>query len=49
MAIEMGGKTGLVEPDEKTVNYLKDRTNREYGILKTDLDAESLDTTDICR
>jgi len=47
MAIEMGGKTGLVEPDEKTVNYLKDRTNREYGILKTDLDAESLDTMHI--
>ncbi|HOI71937.1 MAG TPA: homoaconitase large subunit [Methanobacterium sp.] len=47
MAIEMGGKTGLVEPDEKTVNYLKDRTNREYGILKTDLDAESLDTMQI--
>ena len=47
MAIEMGGKTGLVEPDEKTVNYLKDRTNREYEILKTDPDAPSLETMQI--
>lgn len=47
MAIEMGGKTGLVEPDEKTVNYLKDRTSREYEILKTDPDAPSLETMQI--
>ena len=47
MAIEMGGKTGLVEPDEKTVNYLKNRTTKEYEILKTDPDAESLETLEI--
>ena len=47
MAIEMGGKTGLVEPDEKTVNYLKNRTTKEYEILKTDIDAESLETLEI--
>ncbi len=47
MAIEMGGKTGLVEPDEKTVNYLKNRTNKEYEILRTDPDAESLKTLEI--
>lgn len=44
MAIEMGGKTGLVEPDEKTVNYLKNRTNKKYEIFKTDTDASSLET-----
>lgn len=44
MAIEMGGKTGLVEPDEKTINYLKNRTNKKYNIMKTDDDAESLQT-----
>ncbi|MDD1775089.1 MAG: homoaconitase large subunit [Methanobacterium sp.] len=44
MAIEMGGKTGLVEPDEKTVNYLKNRTNKKYEIFKTDPDSESLET-----
>ena len=43
MAIEMGGKTGMVEPDQKTINYLKGRTNKPYEIFKTDDDAESLD------
>ncbi|MDR1818628.1 MAG: 3-isopropylmalate dehydratase large subunit [Methanobrevibacter sp.] len=43
MAIEMGGKTGLVEPDEKTLNYLKNRTKKEFKIFKTDLDAPSLE------
>lgn len=47
MAIEMGGKTGLVEPDEKTVNYLKNRTTKKYEILKTDEDAASLETMQI--
>lgn len=47
MAIEMGGKTGLVEPDEKTINYLKNRTNKEYEIMKTDDDAQSLQTMQI--
>lgn len=44
MAIEMGGKTGLIEPDEKTINYLKNRTNKKYEITKTDDDAPSLET-----
>jgi len=47
MAIEMGGKTGLVEPDEKTINYLKNRTNKKYEIFKTDPDAESLESMHI--
>ncbi len=44
MAIEMGGKTGLVEPDQKTINYLKGRTTKPYEIMKTDKDALSLET-----
>jgi 3-isopropylmalate/(R)-2-methylmalate dehydratase large subunit len=44
MAIEMGGKTGLVEPDDKTINYLKNRTNKKFEIMKTDKDAKSLET-----
>ncbi len=44
MAIEMGGKTGLVEPDQKTVNYLKGRSSKPYEIMKTDDDAKSLET-----
>ncbi len=42
MAIEMGGKTGLVEPDHKTIKYLEGRSHKKYEIMKTDDDAESL-------
>ena len=47
MAIEMGGKTGLVEPDEKTLKYVKERSNKPYKIFKTDLNAPSLEIMDI--
>jgi 3-isopropylmalate/(R)-2-methylmalate dehydratase large subunit len=44
MAIEMGGKTGLVEPDDKTLKYVKERSKKTYEVFKTDEDAESLKT-----
>lgn len=47
MAIEMGGKTGLIEVDEKTKDYLKNRTNEEYKIYNTDRDSESLEIINI--
>ena len=47
MAIEMGGKTGLVEPDKKTLNYVKSRSNKQFEVFKTDLDAPSLEVVDI--
>ncbi|MDR2623719.1 MAG: 3-isopropylmalate dehydratase large subunit [Methanobrevibacter sp.] len=47
MAIEMGGKTGLVEPDEKTLKYLKNRVNRDFKLFKTDFDASSLEEVQI--
>ncbi len=57
MAIEMGGKTGIIEPDKITYQYLKDRVsgenkNRlkafiEKSNLKTDIDSASLETIDI--
>ena len=57
MAIEMGGKTGLIEPDEKTYDYLKNRVsgenkNRlkafiEKSNLTSDLDSPSLEIRDI--
>lgn len=43
MAIEMGGKTGLVEPDEKTIEYLENRATKKYEIIKTDEDAPTLE------
>ncbi|AXI25013.1 3-isopropylmalate dehydratase large subunit [Methanofervidicoccus sp. A16] len=45
MAIEMGAKTGVIEPDEKTINYVKEvmkRHGRErpFEVIKGDEDAE---------
>ena len=47
MAIEMGGKTGMVEPDQKTINYLKGRSNKPYEIVKTDNEDSSLEIMQI--
>lgn len=47
MAIEMGAKTGLIEPDQKTADYLKGRTNTPYEKVSTDPDAASLEVIDI--
>jgi 3-isopropylmalate/(R)-2-methylmalate dehydratase large subunit len=30
MAIELGGKAGIIEPDDKTFDWLKSRTNQDY-------------------
>jgi len=43
MAIEAGGKSGIIEPDEITIEYVKDRVQREYKIFKSDEDAEYFD------
>ncbi|MDI6643880.1 MAG: homoaconitase large subunit [Methanobacteriaceae archaeon] len=47
MAIEMGGKTGLVEPDKKTIDYIQKRSTKPYEIMKTDPDSNSLEKVDI--
>ncbi len=47
MAIEMGGKTGLVEPDKKTLDYVNARSRKSYEVLKGDSDAASLQIMDI--
>lgn len=47
MAIEMGGKTGLVEPDKKTIGYIEKRSRKPYKIFKTDLDSPSLNIIDV--
>jgi 3-isopropylmalate/(R)-2-methylmalate dehydratase large subunit len=39
MAIEAGAKTGIIEPDEITLDYLKGRARRPYQIYKSDPDA----------
>jgi 3-isopropylmalate/(R)-2-methylmalate dehydratase large subunit len=40
MTIEVSAKTGIVEPDETTLNYVRKRTNKPFQILKNDSDAE---------
>lgn len=40
MAIEAGGKAGLIAADAKTEAYLKDRAVRDYTIYHSDEDAE---------
>lgn len=40
MAIEAGAKNGIFEVDDITIDYLKNRSQREYTIYKADEDAE---------
>ncbi len=40
LTLEMGGKIGVVEADEKVVNYVTDRTNVAFDVIKADEDAE---------
>ncbi|MBS7640902.1 MAG: 3-isopropylmalate dehydratase large subunit [Candidatus Bathyarchaeia archaeon] len=39
MVVEMGAKNGIIEPDEKTIEYVKERTNKEFKIFRSDPDA----------
>lgn len=39
MAVEMGAKAGLIEPDQKTVDYVKARTDKSFTAVKSDSDA----------
>ncbi|MEM3594761.1 MAG: 3-isopropylmalate dehydratase large subunit [Candidatus Jordarchaeaceae archaeon] len=39
MAVEMGGKTGIVAPDKKTIEYVEKRLKRQYKIFSSDPDA----------
>jgi len=39
MAIEAGGKNGIIVPDEKTLEYVKPRAKRDYKIYSSDPDA----------
>lgn len=39
MVIEAGGKNGVVEPDEKTEAYVKERTDKDFEPVYSDKDA----------
>ena len=47
MAIEAGAKNGIFPVDEKTVEYMKGRVNRDYKIYEPDPDAEYDETVEI--
>jgi len=47
MAVEMGAKSMIIEPDEKTVTYVKDRTDKSFTVFKSDLDANYSDKLDL--
>lgn len=40
MAIEAGAKNGIFEVDEKTLEYVKEHSNKDYTVYKADEDAE---------
>lgn len=44
MAIEAGGKAGIIPPDEKVHRYLKGRVKGEYHSVYADKDAEYVET-----
>jgi len=47
MAIEAGGKAGLISPDEITLAYVKDRAKRPWKVYKSDPDAQYIETLEI--
>jgi len=40
MAVEMGAKIGIIEPDETTLNFVKSRTKEPFTLPKSDPDAD---------
>jgi 3-isopropylmalate/(R)-2-methylmalate dehydratase large subunit len=44
MAIESGATNGIIEPDQKLVDFLKDRTNQPFELVQGDRDAEYAET-----
>lgn len=47
MAIEAGGKNGIIEPDDITLEYIKGRLKRDYKLYKSDADAVYKDVIEI--
>lgn len=47
MAIEAGAKNGIFEVDEKTIEYMKEHSDREYTVFTADDDAEYTEVIDI--
>ena len=39
MAVEMGAKAGIIEPDKKTLDYINSRTDKPFNPIKSDQDS----------
>ncbi len=46
MAIEAGGKAGLIEPDRITLNWVRRRAKRDFRVFKSDKKARYLEVRD---
>ncbi|MGE5558546.1 MAG: 3-isopropylmalate dehydratase large subunit [Bacillota bacterium] len=44
MAIEAGGKNGIIAPDETTLEYVKPRAKRDFKVYESDADARYFKT-----
>lgn len=40
MAIEAGGKCGIIEPDNLTLEYINEKTDKPFDVITSDADAE---------
>ena len=40
LSVEMGAKTGFIQPDEKTVSFIKARTDKPFEVFLNDPDTE---------
>lgn len=47
MAVEAGAKNGIIPPDDITIDYIKNRTNRSYKLYYSDSDAKYAETYEI--
>ncbi|MDR0433558.1 MAG: 3-isopropylmalate dehydratase large subunit [Gracilibacteraceae bacterium] len=47
MAVEAGAKAGIIEPDETTLRYVRQRAKRDYKVYRSDPDAHYLEVFDI--
>lgn len=47
MAIEAGGKNGIFPVDERTIEYMKEHSTKEYEVFEADPDAEYTRTIEI--
>jgi len=47
MAIEAGGKNGIIAPDDKTLEYVRSRAKREFNVYKSDADAKYKEVIEI--